>query len=82
MINMAVPKKGSGRKPDPDKKRPNRTGRTLGLVINPDLRVALELAIKRTRRTLTAEVEVALEEHLKTMGLWPLPPGGQEDGAK
>lgn len=37
---------------------------------------AITAATKRTRRTMTAEIEVALEKHLAEMGLWP--PGGEK----
>lgn len=39
--------------------------------VSPDLHAALEAAAASGRRTKNAELVLALEEHLKALGLWP-----------
>lgn len=38
--------------------------------IKPSLGAAFDELLKRTRRTITAELEVILEKHLSQEGLW------------
>jgi hypothetical protein len=47
---------------------------SLHVYVPPPLRRAIEEAAERNRRSLTAELEIALEKHLKELGLWPPPP--------
>ena len=70
-LTMAEPKKSTG--------SGSRKGKaSLQIYIPTELRDAIDQAMDRTRRTLTAEVSVALETHLETMGLWP-PPDAEDD---
>ena len=55
------------------KKRPNRSSVPLHVGIPPELRAALDLLIEKTRRPLTTEVVIALENHCRAEGCWPLP---------
>ena len=48
-----------------------RSGKNLNVWINPELRDALDELRKDTRRSLTSEVELALEEYLEKHGKWP-----------
>ncbi len=52
-------------------KGPDR--RAVNYRLPPALLDALDKLIEQTRRTATAEVEIALEAHLKAAGLWPPP---------
>jgi hypothetical protein len=61
------------KKTDSDPKKPNRSGVPLNVNIPPALRAALDKLTERTRRTITAEVEIALEFHCGKEGLWPPP---------
>ena len=61
------PKGASGGKPSP------RSGKPLHIWIDEDLRAAVDRLLEQTRRSLTAEVSIALEKHLKEHGLWPPP---------
>jgi len=69
MLVMAErkPKKTQPSKP------PQRSGKALNVWIDEELRDALDELLGQTRRSLTAEVSIALEEHLKKNGLWPRP---------
>jgi hypothetical protein len=64
------PKKGGSTR----RKPPQRTGKPLNVWLQEELRDALDELLGQTRRSLTAEVSIALEEHLKKHGLWPRPP--------
>ena len=55
------------------KAKPNRFGKPLHVWLDPVLRDAIEALAERSRRTLTMEVSIALEKHLKEAGLWPPP---------
>ena len=55
-----------------------RGGKALNVWIRTELRDALDTLVGRSRRSLTAEVSLALEEYLTQEGLWP-PPPEQED---
>lgn len=59
--------------PPPSPRKPNRTGVSLHVYIDPTLRAALDVLLERDRRSLTTEVSVALEMLLKNKGLWPPP---------
>jgi hypothetical protein len=56
--------------------RPSRSGRNVNVWLRPDLGEALgaHLETARPRTSLTAVIEAALEEYLKSRGLW-FPPG-------
>lgn len=56
--------------------RPPRSGRNVNVWLRPDLGEALEVHLEtaRPRTSLTAVIEVAIEEYLKSRGLWS-PPG-------
>ncbi len=45
----------------------------INLQIDARIRDALDALTEKTRRSLTAEIEIALEEHLRKEGLWPPP---------
>jgi hypothetical protein len=64
--------------PQPPRKPPQRTGKSLYVYLDPSLRNALDALADRTRRSVTPELAMALEEHLKEAGLWP-PPASEED---
>jgi hypothetical protein len=51
---------------------------SLGLRFRGELVVRFRQLAKRNRRTLTAEMEIALEKHLQEAGLWP--PTDTEEG--
>jgi hypothetical protein len=59
--------------PADDPKRPRRTGVPLHVYIPPDLRAAMDRLAGENRRSLTSEVMIALENHLKAVGQWPPP---------
>jgi hypothetical protein len=50
-----------------------RQGKNLNIWMNAALRDGIDLAAQqaRPRSTVTAIVELAIEEYLKTVGLWP-----------
>lgn len=74
---MTKPKRTSQQ--SPKQPPPNRTGKSLHVYIDPALRDAMELLVRQSRRSLTTEVEIALENHLSAAGLWPPPaPGDQK----
>jgi hypothetical protein len=62
----------TGTMPRPKPEIP-RIMRSLRLPAN--LWAAMDAAAKANRRPLTTQIEIALEEHLKALGLWPPPPG-------
>jgi len=55
--------------------KPNRKGKALHVWLKPKLRDLLDELAKRTRRSVTTEVTIALEKHLRDEGLLP-PKGG------
>lgn len=57
------------RKHADDEARP-RSGKNLNVWIRPDLRDALDRLVEDSRRSLTAEVELALEAYLSQAGYW------------
>lgn len=57
-----------GRKPS---KKDRHVNPILGIRLPDDLMVAFRQLAGDNRRTLTAEVAIALENHLKANGLWP-----------
>lgn len=61
------------KKPESGAKRPKptRTGVPLHVWLDPALRQAIDCLAAQTRRSLTTEVTMALESHLKAAGLWP-----------
>jgi hypothetical protein len=73
-------KNNKGSKPagDAESKKGKRTGVSLHVYIGPALREAMDKLIERDRRSLTTEVEMALENHLKEKGLWPPKPAEDE----
>lgn len=48
-----------------------RVGRNINVWINPVLGALFDEQLKESRRTLTAEIEVALEHYLASLGKWP-----------
>ncbi len=58
----------------PKQPRPNRSGLPLHVYLDVELRRTIDQLVLQTRRSLTTEVTIALEEHLKRAGLWPPPP--------
>jgi hypothetical protein len=76
MLDMAKKSETGGKRPRP--------GASLQAYINPLLDQQLRAAASRSRRTLTAELELALETYLGQIGLWPPPEqpgdsGGEDD---
>jgi predicted transcriptional regulator len=63
-------------KPEEKRAKPNRQGKPLNVWLDDDLRNALDEMVKRSRRSITAEVSIALEEYLAKQGLWP---AGEKD---
>jgi len=57
-------------------KKPTRTGKALNLYLSPKHDNVLRKAAAAARRTLTAQVEVWIEDGAKAAGLWPPPAGG------
>lgn len=55
---------------------PVRTGVPLHIYIPPALRDAIDSCAESNRRKLTQEVIIALEEHLKKAGRWPVSQAG------
>ena len=67
MLVMSEPvKKKRGRKG-----KPNRNGRSIQVWLPHSLYDALDAQLAESRRSITAEVTIALENHLKQSGLWP-----------
>lgn len=50
---------------------PYRSGLSLHVYLKPVLRRTIEAAAEKNRRSLTSEVEIALERYLQAEGLWP-----------
>jgi hypothetical protein len=76
MIAMAKKKPNS---PD-ETPRPNRSGKPLHAWVRNELLDGLRRLAKRNRRTITAELEMALERHLAEGGIAVITPdeGGDE----
>lgn len=72
MLSMAK------RKPKEDQGGKPRSGKNLNVWIAPEIRDALDSLVEESRRSLTAEVELALEEWLRQQGHWP-PPSKEEE---
>ena len=70
-------KKPKGKPTERPKRKPQRTGKSLNVWIQGELRDALDTYVENTkpRTTQTAVVELALEEFLTKAGLWPPPAG-------
>lgn len=66
-------KKKVEKPPEPAPREP-----VLGLRLSGNLVNLVRELSRRNRRTLTAEVSIALENHLAAAGLWP-PEGEDED---
>ncbi len=64
------PPKGNGQEDRPPTPRP---GLPIFFYTSKELRAALDTLLAQTRRSLTAEMNIALEKHLKEAGLWPPP---------
>lgn len=76
MLYMARKKNvsgGGGSSATPPKQ--TRNGKPLHVWLDPALREAIDALAEDTRRSLTTEVAMALEEHLRKAGRWPLPEG-------
>lgn len=71
MSPVATRSKQTDPQPEPAKKKARRTGKSLHVWINPSLRDTLDRMAERSRRSVTTEVEIALEEYLAKQGLWP-----------
>lgn len=67
------PKREAGQ-PDLDSAR---TGVPLMVYLPPEVRDALGRAVAASRRSLTTEVIICLEQYLTGLGFWPLPPADQ-----
>src|SRR4051794_35774659 len=80
MLGMAKRKTRPKAGDTPPRKAPQRSGKPLNVWLDAALRDAIDLLLTRTRRTLTTEVSIALEEHLKKAGLWP--PLEAQEGAQ
>jgi len=79
MLAMAkAPKKPDKELPP---RKPKRLGVPLNVWINPLIRDAITVAVQRSRPRTSVKyiVEVALEEWLKTQGLWPPPDEAVKD---
>lgn len=62
------PKRPKGR---PKKTDGKRIGKPINVWVSDSHRAAIDALMKRSRRTLTAEIEVLIEEAAKQAGLWP-----------
>ncbi len=51
--------------------KPARKGKSLMIMIDAELRDAIDALRKETCRSLTAEVSLALKAHLRGEGYWP-----------
>lgn len=74
MVRRAATLEPMSRQPKGKPRRPNRTGVPLHIYIPPEVRAALDALADENRRPLTTEVLIALENHLKAAGRWPLSP--------
>lgn len=54
--------------------KPKRARRSVNYRLPEDLLDQLDKLTDETRRTATAEIELALESHLEKAGLWPVGP--------
>ena len=54
------------------RKKSKRTRRMVTYRLHEDLLDQLDKLTEQSRRTATAEIELALEFHLKQSGLWPI----------
>lgn len=68
---MAKRKPKPGESSKPPRKPPQRSGKPLNVWLESELRDALDALLAKSRRSLTAEVSIALEEYLTRQGLWP-----------
>lgn len=55
--------------------KPKRQRRSVTYRLHEDLLGQLDKLVEETRRTATAEIEIAIEEHLRKVKLWPILPG-------
>lgn len=73
------------RKKDPKSKRSLGIDRhTLPRVVfhgPDDLIESFKELASRNRRTITAEILIAMEEHMRASGLWPPKPKEEDEGA-
>lgn len=65
MVNITMP--------DMAKKKGHKSY-PLQLRLHELLRQQLEILVKQNLSTMTAEITIALREHLRKNGLWPPPP--------
>jgi hypothetical protein len=63
------PKKKPGRRRKPG----NRKGASINIWVTQELRDAVDALVEQERRTLTEEVCIAIEKHLREKGFWPPP---------
>lgn len=56
------------------RKKDTRSRRSVTYRLPEDLLAQLDKLSERTRRSLTTELEMALEAHLQKAKLWPPPP--------
>jgi hypothetical protein len=70
--DKSKPKRGRPAKPEGSA----RDGKPLHCWIDEQLREAMDEACRRNRRKLREEVSIALENYLRTLGLWPPAPPG------
>lgn len=68
MLTMVKKRSGGGKRGRPAGRKP--TAVIYGRVA-PELGAAFDELVRRTRRTVTAELTIALEEYLSRNGLWP-----------
>jgi hypothetical protein len=78
MLLMTERKRASKQGEGKRRKPPQRSGKPLNVWLEADVRDALDALLVQTRRSLTSEVSIALENHLKAAGLWP-PPSSAPD---
>ena len=75
--NMAPPKKSSNSRKQPDSKRSQGVDRhirpRIAFHLPEDVHDALLALSKDNRRTITSELLIAVEEHLRASGRWPVP---------
>ena len=77
MLAMAKERKKLGKLPisaEPvEKPKPHRDGIALSIWLDKELGLALVRQLRKTRRTKTEEVSIALERWLTDSGEWPPP---------
>jgi hypothetical protein len=71
VYNAATVAKRRRNVPGSEKPKVNRSGVSLHVYIDPTLRKAVNNLLEKTRRSLTSEVEIALEKRLTEEGMWP-----------